>query len=368
VNPAVTARRYCRVVAYDGPFRTSCHAAEPAAVNREAVCAVSAWAEITASVSARSAKGLLGKNRIGRSDAEKLPRHGGRRPTIHDLFPRHGGRRPTIHDLQCWSQQSRGWPACTGHDATGRPCQNRSALSPTSPKDLSGNNRIGWSEADDFHRRGGRRPAIHDLQCWSKQSRGWPACAGHGATGRPCQNRSALSPTSPKDLSVNNRIGWSESDYFHRHGGRRPAIYDLQCWSQQGRGWPACTGHDATGRPCQNRSGLSPTSPKDLSGNNRIGWSEADDFHRHGGRRPAIHDLQCWSQQSRGWPACAGHDGIGGPSRNWSALSPTSPKLTDARRASRVTPCNSVVSVRTLKGDGRLGAPKHISLLQDRRP
>src|SRR4051812_26207798 len=32
----------------------------------------------------------------------------------------------------------------------------------------------------------------------------------------------------------------------------------------------------------------------DLPGNNRIGWSEADNFHRHGGRRPAIHDLQCW--------------------------------------------------------------------------
>jgi hypothetical protein len=28
-----------------------------------------------------------------------------------------------------------------------------------------------------------------------------------------------------------------------------------------------------------------------------------------GGRRPAIHELTSWGNQSRGWRACAGHDG-----------------------------------------------------------
>ncbi len=34
-------------------------------------------------------------------------------------------------------------------------------------------------------------------------------------------------------------------------------------------------------------------------------WWDGGASQRHGGRRPAIHDLQCWSRQSRGWPAGA---------------------------------------------------------------
>ena len=32
---------------------------------------------------------------------------------------------------------------------------------------------------------------------------------------------------------------------------------------------------------------------------------------RHGRRRPAIHDFPRCERQNRGWPACAGHDGLG---------------------------------------------------------
>src|SRR3954454_19977607 len=112
-----------------------------------------------------------------------------------------------------------------------------------------------------------------------------------------------------KDLSENHPIGGSEADTFLVMAGEGPIGVEIAGWRQgccynvmacegapsttsadigtAGRGWRPHGRHDEKERPAP-RPILTPR-----------------------GRRPAIHDLHCWSQQGRGWPACAGHERTG---------------------------------------------------------
>ena len=67
-------------------------------------------------------KGLSGNNRIGWSDGP--------------AYPRHGRRRPAIHDLLCRSRENRGWGASAHHDGVGRSCPKWSRYFRTNPKGL----------------------------------------------------------------------------------------------------------------------------------------------------------------------------------------------------------------------------------------
>src|SRR4051794_21721206 len=51
------------------------------------------------------------------------------------------------------------------------------------------------------------------------------------------------------------------------------------------------------------RCGGFPTYDLRISGDRRTGWREADIFLVIAGEGSPSHDLQCWSQRNRGWPA-----------------------------------------------------------------